>query len=408
MNKIKFQAYDVPIKEVFDYLSGINGLYGDVIYSNIETNIDKATTKYKILSSAIKEENKLGDIPDCKINGKSIPKFVDKEGILIARKGKAGTFTYLTKGKYTLTEVAYVIYLKGNVKYEILLEWFYYSQQKLAYRMASNSDNGTFSIERFMEEKIDIPDINHQRSIVNKYKEISSEIKKIECLENKVNSLFERYIEIVDDDNSELITVKELLGHVSRNDVLTEENIYRYAPRDKLEETIKVLSGSTDNIVCGEIRNISRIDNKKIHKSEQNKFYLHVVRNGKAGTLTYIGSGNYAPASHAFLFYLNDSEQLRRRLNIINADDEEYYLKFLKLYLEPIFIGNSSRSDNSTFSLTNALKMEVPLIPLTQKLKEIVNNYDYIENVFRKTKVLRKKINAEYIKEIIIEESIPV
>ncbi|MCK6259510.1 hypothetical protein LCY76_23345 [Fictibacillus sp. KIGAM418] len=196
--KVKFQAYDVPIKDIFEYMSGLNGLYNDVIYKEID--IFNKKEKYKVLSSAIKKENQLGYMPDAKINNKKIPKFKDKEGILIARKGKAGTFTFLKPGKYTLTEVAYVIYKRADAKYNILLEWFYYAQQKLAYDNASNSDNGTFSIERFMNEKIDIPDVSYQQLIINGHKKLNVEDKKLELLINKVDSFSERFIEFKSHD----------------------------------------------------------------------------------------------------------------------------------------------------------------------------------------------------------------
>ncbi|MGG3557837.1 hypothetical protein ABES23_14455 [Peribacillus frigoritolerans] len=400
MKKIKYQGLNVQISSLFEYLSGISGLYGDVIYNNININ-KNVKDKYKILSSAIKDERQMGYISDCKIKGKEIPKFVDKDGILIARKGKAGTLTFLQKGRYTLTEVAYVIYLKDEIEYDISLEWFFYSQQKLAYNNASNSDNGTFSIERFMGEKIDIPDIKHQEYIVQKYRELEEESNKINLVIDKVNSIFEKYIE-VSKSNSEVIQLTNILKHISRNDVFTEETLYNYAPKKKEEKTITVLSGSTDDIIYGKIRNTDKIDRKKINKTTLDKHYLHVVRNGKAGRLTYIGAGNFAPASHAYLLYLDISEELREKLQIKNNLNEIQYLKFLKLYLEPIFIGSSSRSDNSTFSISHALKQEIPIIPLTEEIIKLVDDFEYLQNLRDKIMLLKEKVDSEHVKEIVI------
>lgn len=119
---------------------------------------------------------------------------------------------------------------------------------------------------------------------------------------------------IYDDNSVEYVKISKMLDHVSRNDILTEEGLYNYY-RVKSKNSIKVLSGSIDNINYGEI---SDTDNY-IH-SLKNSQFLHIITRGKSGRLTYLPKGNYATNTNAFLIYLIPMFK--------NEIDEEYYLKF--------------------------------------------------------------------------------
>lgn len=111
------QAKDVPISDILDCLSGNSGLTEEVIYQKSQLE----GKRYIVLSSSTKEETKLGEIPMCYINGKKLKTFEDKEGILVIRNGKAGATFYLEKGKYTINDHAYILYLKDDCEYDVSL-----------------------------------------------------------------------------------------------------------------------------------------------------------------------------------------------------------------------------------------------------------------------------------------------
>ena len=113
--EIKYQAKDVPISEVLVYSSGNSGLTEEEIYQNILSD----ERKYEVLSAATTEEKRLGFIPKGKLNGKDLKVVEGQEGILVVRKGKAGTVIFREKGKYALTDDAYFLTPNPKCKYSV-------------------------------------------------------------------------------------------------------------------------------------------------------------------------------------------------------------------------------------------------------------------------------------------------
>ncbi|MBU5461825.1 hypothetical protein [Lachnoclostridium sp. MSJ-17] len=108
---MKYQIKNFPIKKVIDCMSGNSGLTEEFIYS--KSNIQGK--KYTVLSSSTDNTTSMGEIPFCSINGKPIKVFENKEGLLVARNGKAGAITYLPPGGYTINDHAYIVSLKRVV-----------------------------------------------------------------------------------------------------------------------------------------------------------------------------------------------------------------------------------------------------------------------------------------------------
>lgn len=183
INYTKFQAKNINIAQCIDYLSGNTGLTEEFLYNNIELKGDR----YKILSSATQEENILGEIPMCKVNGKDLKVFTEhKEGLLVIRKGKAGKTVYLKPGLYTLNDDAYILFVKENCPYQIHLKWLsiQYREDFLSY--ASSSDNGTWNMTGFFNHVvIDIPNYDEQLNIVRLY-------EKAEILKSKINRITDK------------------------------------------------------------------------------------------------------------------------------------------------------------------------------------------------------------------------
>lgn len=186
-----YQAKDVPINTVLEYLSGNSGLTEELVYNTIPLKGEK----YTILSSATKKENLLGQIPICKIKEKEIKVFEDKEGLLVIRKGKAGKTQLILPGKYTLNDDAYILYVKEDCPYKINLLWLSiaYKSEFLSY--SSSSDNGTWNMTGFFANvKIDIPYYEDQLKIVNVYSEGLKKIKEYEEKIDKIKNLLDRQL----------------------------------------------------------------------------------------------------------------------------------------------------------------------------------------------------------------------
>lgn len=183
INYNKYQARNINIDKCIGYLSGNTGLTEEFLYNNIDLTGDR----YKILSSATQEENMLGEVPMCKINGKDLKVFSEhKEGLLVIRKGKAGKTVYIEPGLYTLNDDAYILFVKETCPYQIHLKWLsiQYREEFLSY--ASSSDNGTWNMTGFFNNVvIDIPDYDEQLNIVRLY-------EKAEILKSKINRITDK------------------------------------------------------------------------------------------------------------------------------------------------------------------------------------------------------------------------
>lgn len=187
----EYQGRDIDISTCIDYMSGNIGLTEECIYQTLQNKNEH----YQVLSSATEDNTMMGEIPMCVINNHKLKVFEGKEGILVTRNGKAGYTKYLPKGKYTINDHAYILYVKDNSPFKIDLQWLsiQYKQDFLAY--ASNSDNGTWNMTGFFTyTKIDIPAYEEQLILVEKYKALQSRIETIEKIEKKYCKLIAKEI----------------------------------------------------------------------------------------------------------------------------------------------------------------------------------------------------------------------
>jgi len=189
---VSYQARNININCVLGYMGGNSGLTEEFLYNNIELE----GKRYKILSSATQEENMLGEVPMCKINGRNLKVFSEnKEGLLVIRKGKAGKTIFLKPGLYTLNDDAYILFVKDTCPYKIHLKWLsiQYREDFLSY--ASSADNGTWNMTGFFNNvSIDIPDYNEQLRIVQLYEEAEIMQSKINEIDNKLTMLLNKEI----------------------------------------------------------------------------------------------------------------------------------------------------------------------------------------------------------------------
>lgn len=185
----KHQAKNVPIKEIFDLMSGNSGLTEEEIYKKILVEGER----YKVLSSSTQESNMLGQIPMCVINGKKIKVFEDKEGILVVRKGKAGTLCFLSPNKYTVNDDAYILSIKEDTKFDISLKWFMYQYKDKFLEFSSSSDNGTWNKTTFFQNVlIDIPSKSEQLKVLRCYEKIETLEDRLKDTCNKIDKLLSK------------------------------------------------------------------------------------------------------------------------------------------------------------------------------------------------------------------------
>lgn len=180
-----YQGKGVSIKNILDYISGNSGLTEEYIYSVLLRNGER---KFKVLTGST-NLNELDKVQLCqkpKDSEKNINIF-SGEGLHVVRKGKAGVVSYI-KGNYTLNDDAYILYKKKDCIYDIFLKWLALVYKHTFLEYASQSDNGTWNMTGFFEYvNIDIPSIEEQKEVVNRFDTILKQEEKISNLKDKIN-----------------------------------------------------------------------------------------------------------------------------------------------------------------------------------------------------------------------------
>ncbi len=382
-------------KDVFECLNGNTGLTEEFIYRNI-SNIKP---QYRVLSGATINSRNLGFIPLCKgMNNEIIKTFTDKQGILVARKGKAGLMKFIETGLYTINDDAYILSLKNNFKdkYHIhdikqeekFLKWFIFKHQKDVIEYSSSSDNATWNKTRFFKTfKFIIPSFAEISCVAERYDKCLNLKDKLFTISDSIIELIGKTLSFDNITFNGMIAIKDIFSYISRNDSLSEEGIYNKCPQSKENDSITVLSGSTENIIYGKISSKT----KGIH-SLQEKQGLHLVTRGKAGKLTYIPKGTYATNTNAFILHIKNGAF--KKISVKNEKEEEIYLNFMKIYLQPIFYDVSSQSDVSVFPLTEIMKsLKIPAFQYCNEMKVLVNKYFKLYNYFESILGMSNKID---------------
>ena len=187
----KFQATNIPISQIIDYVSGNSGLTEETIYASLQ----RQGVRYEVLSSATEDRTKMGKVPIFEINSKKIKVFEGREGLLVTRNGKAGTTRYLEPGRYTINDHAYILYIKDDCPYQINLKWLsiQYRPQFLEY--ASSSDNGTWNMTGFFKVvKVDIPSIKEQERLVTLWSIAEKHLERIYNIQFSFDTLISKEI----------------------------------------------------------------------------------------------------------------------------------------------------------------------------------------------------------------------
>ena len=185
----QYQAKQVPISKVIDKMSGNSGLTEEFIYHAMQNTGEK----YTVLSSATEDRTKMGEIPLCSIDNKPLKVFENRDGLLVTRNGKAGHTRYLPSGKYTINDHAYILYVKDDSPYSIDLRWLAIQYRTEFLQFASSSDNGTWNMTGFFKQiKIDIPDIEEQKAIVDIYDKLIHIKSVLSKLDHSISKLFDK------------------------------------------------------------------------------------------------------------------------------------------------------------------------------------------------------------------------
>lgn len=267
-----------------------------------------------------------------------------------------------------------LISLKEEFTDVIYLEWLAFRLPPMLKRYMTNAEGVSYLNKELVENiDLDIPDRHTQEAQIAQFRIVEKSRDLLRRLWSPVNLLLSKDV-AVNDSSFACVQLNKILSYVSRNDSLSEEGLYRIE-KTNTNEIISVLSGSIENIYYGEIPK----ETEGIHFLSDRQG-LHLITRGKAGKLTYLRKGTYATNTNAFVLYLNDD--IKADICVNSEKDEENYLKFLRIFLEPTFIEISSNSDVGVFPLTKVFAdMEIPQFIMSDEIRTVVKKRDELEEL---------------------------
>lgn len=344
------------LKKYIKISGGNSGLTEEFIYNNQEFDKNNAVSVY---SGATQKSNRMKSITtDVQIKGKKIKIFAN-EGILIARKGKAGALTYINDAKYTLNDDAYIMQVRDEYKNDISIKYLMFALNKEidSCITSNNGGNRTFNKTLFEETIVEFPDISIQNEKIQEY-------EKILNIKQKINNIIENITFILNTiprcSIGEIHKISEVFTIVSENRKMTEEYIYNHQGK------YPVYSAQID----GAYGYIDTYD----YDGE----ILSVVSYGDSGKTT-LRKG-----------------KLTIGRNVCGLLPREEYkdkvlLRFAKYALQDVFINNAKGSDLKSLSQGTINSTEF-FLPNIEEQEIIANEYEKLENILENLKKINNKI----------------
>ena len=276
------------------------------------------------------------------------------------------------------------LWFKDAYKNKFDLRWFKYILPKHFLENVTSKEGVSYlNKEIVLNIDIDIPSREEQLRQIKIYEKIEN----LRIMLDKFIATYEKLINksvIINEANKNLIPLNKAIDYISRNDSLSEEGIYNL---DSTNKTVTVLSGNSSDEIYGKIDT----NQKNIHYL-LNKQGFRVISRGNAGQIKYLPKGNYATNTNAFIFYLLDS--FKKQYGIDSEKKETNYLKFLCLYLQPIFYSESSNSDVSVFPLTQIMKsLNIPVFVYNDEIQQYAALYDYIQSISLKINKIKTSLD---------------
>jgi len=392
-----YQAKDYPISKIVECLSGNSGLTEQVIYQNILVEGER----YLVLSSSTEEETKLGKIPICQLKrGKPLKVFEDKEGILVIRNGKAGTTFFLERGKYAITDHAYILNLRDDCPYKVSLKWLMVQHRSRFLEYSSSSANGTWNMTGFFENvRVDIPISEKQNQVVEAYEKLARLSEKIDVICHAINDARNKQLGYpFANFQGKDVPISEILSFQGGNSGLTEEYLYSQIQAVS-EKKYSILTGSTDQSVAIYTHRCEHPKNStKLISVIEDKPVIHVVRKGKAGTTAYFEKGNYTATDDTYLLFLRETPQ--KTMANSQRKPLQVNLKWLMYELKSRFFDYATSSDNGTWNkgkFFKEVRVDIPSYPEQNKIVEV---YDELDGLQKRMEKLRTEIEALLMKQI--------
>lgn len=167
---------DAPLDKILKPLQKNSGITEEFLYVNEETN----GLQVPVYTSSLKV---WGYLPNDVIKDGKRLAINSGASIIVFRKGKAGTMYYVDDEQYIACENAVPFQISDEYRDKVLIKWFYYTYRKIFLNfVTSKADNATFNLDFLKRLYIDIPSLEMQGHIVERYEmleTLESDITKV-------------------------------------------------------------------------------------------------------------------------------------------------------------------------------------------------------------------------------------
>lgn len=258
---------------------------------------------------------------------------------------------------------------------KVNLRWFVINCQKTIYsNVVGKAGQGNLYEEHMSNIIVKIPSKKTQDKFIEEY---DKRLKYIELLMNEKEK-FENFLKIKIKPCGEVHKIGEVFKISGGNSGLSEEFIYKNPPIGEWDK-IKVLSSSTiERSSMGEVSKYAKIQSKELKTFSAP--CIVVARNGNAGFMEYIKTGDITINDHAYVFTLK-----KKWANKIN------YKWFCFLYQNLFFDIATSKNGNSTFT-KEAIVNQTILIPNINIQNEIAETITHSNNTIDELDFLLKDL----------------
>ncbi|MCJ7430011.1 restriction endonuclease subunit S [Candidatus Bathyarchaeota archaeon] len=313
------------------------------------------------------------------------------DGIIISLDGSSGCMTYVMAKRFALNHHAGFFQLKEDAKQVIDPEFFSLFFEKQLQEASVSEGSKTLTLSMIESMDFDMPPYSVQMKVMSRIRSLLKVKERVNNLISRINSVKERILLVeYRDYQAKDVSVGDVLDCMSGNSGLTEEYLYSQI-KDNSEKKYHILTASTEHELSQYVSRCKHPkDSSKMITVVEGKPVIHVVRIGKAGSVTYFENGDYTTTENAYLLYLKDN--LKYDLS----------LKWLTYALAPEFSEYSNIAEYGTWNMTGFFERVKIAIPSYEEQLELVEKYERLELLQAKLQSILTKIDQLFTKQIVI------
>jgi hypothetical protein len=312
-------------------------------------------------------------------------------GIIISLDGSSGCMTYVTAKKFALNHHAGFFQLKEDAKQAVDPEFFSLFFEKQLQEASISEGSKTLTLSMIESMDFDITTYSVQTNVMSRTRPLLKMKERVTNLLSKINSVKDRILSVeYRDYQAKGVPIGDVLDCMSGNYGLTEEYLYLQI-KESSEKKYRILTASTEHEFNQYVPRCKHPkDSSRMITVVEGKPVIHVVRIGKAGSVTYFEQGDYTTTENAYLLYLKDDLKY------------DVSLKWLMYALAPQISEYANVAEYGTWNMTGFFESAIIDIPYYKEQLGLVEKYEQLELLQANLQNILTKIDQLFTKQIVV------